>query len=240
LACVGKSREKITDFETLALDVLSETEAMELFRLHAGEKAIDENELRDLLETVGRHTLMVELLAKNYRQNKMLRSIADFAGKIAERKIDDQVLQRLVRVAYNDNEVRLYTHLLRVFDLGKLDDKALHLLKQIAVLPAEPLPIALILATKHEEQDVYSEVLEGLEQKGWVSFKGEEGVHMHRLVQMLILKITLPTYQDCIVLFEITENILDSNKMQSNPMSMIQISKYIESLLENISFQDNI
>ncbi|TAE14472.1 MAG: hypothetical protein EAZ95_09880, partial [Bacteroidetes bacterium] len=49
------SREKITDFETLALDVLSEMEAMELFRLHAGEKAIDENELRDLLETVGRH-----------------------------------------------------------------------------------------------------------------------------------------------------------------------------------------
>ncbi|TAE09349.1 MAG: ATP-binding protein [Bacteroidetes bacterium] len=232
------SRESIMDFETLELDILSEEEAMMLFKLHAGKKPVDDNELQDLLKTIEYHTLMIELLAKNYSRNILLKSIADFAGKIAEREIDDEALQRLVRVAHSDKEIRLYKHLLRVFSLGKLDSKALHLLKQVAVLPAEPIFIVLILKTKEEEQDVYSMSLEDLEQKGWVSFINYEEVQMHRLIQTVILKMTEPTYQDCKMLCKLIINALSYNRVRANPMEWQWASEYAESLLIHVDFQE--
>jgi tetratricopeptide (TPR) repeat protein len=234
------SRESIMDFETLELDILSEEEAMMLFKLHAGKKPVDDNELQNLLKTIEYHTLMIELLAKNYSRNILLKSIADFANKIAEREIDDEALQRLVRVAHSDKEIRLYKHLLRVFSLGKLDSKAVFLLTQVAVLPAEPLSIDLILYTKEDEKNIYSESLEDVEQKGWVSFIDYEEVQIHRLVQILILKITEPTYQDCNILCEIVINALHYDRVRANPIEWQWTLRYAEALLTNVHFQKSL
>ncbi|TAE18555.1 MAG: ATP-binding protein [Bacteroidetes bacterium] len=232
------SREKIDRFTELNLGTLPLDEAMALFKHHCPNKNIDDTELQSLLEEVGYHTLMIELLAKIYRENTGLTSVRVMQEKIQALQIDDQILQRVITTELTQEEVRLYEYLLRVFSLEPLSAESLHILTQIAVLPAEALPIWLILLTKDEEQETYREVLENLVRKGWLAFVGEEDVQMHRLMQIVLLKALQPTYKDCEMLCYFITEILRSDEAKANPLEFQGFAFYAEALLQYINFQD--
>ncbi|TAE19971.1 MAG: tetratricopeptide repeat protein [Bacteroidetes bacterium] len=233
------SREQVAGFTAMDLDTLSEEEAMALFRMYCTGKDIDETELKALLQEIGYHTLMTEILAKNYQAHTGLHSIADFADKIRAKAIDDQVLQRMVQTAHSKKEIQLYTYLLRVFMFDALPTEALHLLKQIAVLPTEPLPIVLILRSASEEIEMYRQVLEDLAKKGWISLIDNEAVQMHRLIQLLILQKYEPTYKDCAILHDTIGELLTSDEVIANPLQAKGLVSYGESLLQHIDYQND-
>lgn len=64
------SRAKIEKFDLKELDFLSEDEAVELFLRHYTHNDIPKSDIKDLVHTVDRHTLTIEILAKTAQRQR--------------------------------------------------------------------------------------------------------------------------------------------------------------------------
>lgn len=231
------SREKIPQFQAIPLGVLPEAEAIELFKTHCPRKTIADAELKLLLQVIGYHTLTIELLAKNYDQSWDLNSIAELTQLLQERAIDAQALQEKVFTDHSKEEVQLYGYLLRIFDMAKLDEQAIWLLKQFAVLPPIPIAGKTILEWIGADIQTYKPILQDLAKKGWLTSADGRDFEMHRLIQILIVKTQEPTYADCENLIQQIVAILDYRENQVNAKEKLGVVEYGENLLQKLNFE---
>jgi hypothetical protein len=229
------SREKIAKFKPLILDTLSEAEAMTLFRTYCS-KAVKDEELKILLQTIGYHTLTIELLAKNYALSWDLNSLAELTERLQGNALDAQELQEKVFTEHSQAEIQLFSYLKRIFDLAQLSEEAGWVLKQFAVLPPLSIDGKTFLEWIGDTAQSYKATLQDLAKKGWLKSADGRNFEMHRLIQTLLVKTQNPTYADCENLVESIIQLLDYQKNEEKAIEKQGIVEYGENLLQKLDF----
>ena len=195
------SREKIDKFDLKELDFLSEDEAVELFLRHYTHIDIPKSDIKDLVHTVDRHTLTIEILAKTAQRQRT---------KIALLK---QAIQKDLKantyIPHSGKKIeRVTSYISSIFNLSKLSDDEVGLLKQFVCLPAVfheyHLLKDLIQAANDDGEDTFSERLEALVEKGWLlRLQDQNSYKMHLIIAEVVKK------QKPVVLSEVT-NLVES------------------------------
>jgi tetratricopeptide (TPR) repeat protein len=134
------SREQVQDFTPMRLGTLPEDKAIELFCTYIHKERIDETQLKELLKLIDYHTLTIELLAKTYYYSLDLENLGQLTDILRKNALDAEKLNKNIQIGDSIEEKQLYQHLNTIFNISLLEEDALYILKQFAVLP--PLPIA--------------------------------------------------------------------------------------------------
>jgi hypothetical protein len=233
------SREQVKRFKPIDLSFLPAHEAIELFTLHCGSKKFDINTLELLLEEVGYHTLMIELLAKTYANNFDIECLEDLLIVLQQKEYDHALLQELIDTEHHKGYETLYKHLLLLFNMEHWTDEEQYILKQFAVLPSLPIKAKQLLDWLQDEKRVYKNTLQNLARKGWLSTKDQQQYEMHRLLKVLIQKHLDVMWEDVKVMVESVKEELTEEKVKANPLASQWLIEYIKSFLEDINCQYN-
>ncbi|MEZ4887264.1 MAG: tetratricopeptide repeat protein [Chitinophagales bacterium] len=211
------SRSNLPQFTQHAIGVLSLTKAKELFCDYYPAAKNQTPLLEKLLQYIGRHTLSIELLAKNLQQLRgkgyELQNLYDNLQAKGLLKPDKS---RKIRSDYAQHQQKKYEEIIAaMFEIHPLDDYAQWLLLQFAVLPAIPIEYSLMadfLQIKDSPfeggkgdvtEDEFDETLGELVEKGWLEFEEESNEYkMHQVVQEVIREKMEPNGENCGVLVE--------------------------------------
>lgn len=210
------SRENIEQFDLMELDFLSEPEAVELFLTHYKHGRIDAASIRELVNTVGLHTLTVEILAKTAHRRRITPDLLKTA-------IEDD-LRANVYIGHNRGKIeKITSYLCSVFDMSELNEIEIWLLKQFACLPPEFHPYDLLLELidpgEREKQDLLSEILEDLSDKGWLLHNEEtDSFKMHQIISDIVQTMHAVTLEDVKPLLHNITGKLSLDQTKDNPV----------------------
>jgi tetratricopeptide (TPR) repeat protein len=226
------SREHIEQFYPKELGFLSPEKALELFQKHCT-LIKDEEGIKELLHIVDYHTLTIEILAKTAQ--KLRTGISELKTAI------ENDLKSPVFVNHKGEKIdKVRSYLCSIFDLSKLNENEIWLMKQFACLPSEfhayELHLELINpAGEHEEN--FAETLTELVAKGWLLTNTEnDSYKMHRVIADV-------TRQKLTIDIEDVENLINSitqklrvDQTKDNPVDKFQWKPFGEAILGN--FED--
>lgn len=134
------SRAVIEDSVKIFIDVLDEDDSIKLFKIHLDRDIINEEiaPLKELLSSIGRHTLTIELLAKIAKRGNL--SIDYLLERWNQYSFTDEELDYKINTGYKPNNkriVKLKEILNAAFDLSNIssNESSLKLLKFFVILP---------------------------------------------------------------------------------------------------------
>ena len=163
------SREEIDGLNPYPLDFLSEKEAIALFLKHFKRANTWKPEfLAKLVGEVEYHTLTIEILAKTARRQNY--SISTLRNALKDDlKANVKVKHRLQKIE------RITSYLSSIFKLNRLTDNEIWLLKQFVCLPNTFYTFGflkeIIVPQASDREEIFSETLAELAQKGWLTEK---------------------------------------------------------------------
>jgi tetratricopeptide (TPR) repeat protein len=171
------------DWQFLKIDALPETKAVALFCHHAKPEAgantpFSEEELKTLkaiLEAIGYNTLVLTLLAKNYRERNRITlkkyHLSDLLHELRTQGLLKVPKTRQVSSDYGHRyglaKAEPEVIISAMYDLRPLSPEELYLLTNLAVLPPEQIPHAQ-LGDLLQIDETYEAVIDDLYRKGWI------------------------------------------------------------------------
>jgi len=210
------SREEISGFHLLPLDFLSVEQAIELFKKHYPLQKLNEQDIKELVQTVDYHTLTIELLAKTAKVQRY--DAAKLKGAI------EQDLRANVEVGRQSEQVKkIGTYLSTVFNLSKLSEAELWLLKQFACLPPDfhtyNLLEELLIDEESSYKDIFAETVSNIAQKGWLlQNRDTDSYKMHRIIAEVVKKEQRITTADVLTLISSITQQLIIDQTKDNPI----------------------
>jgi len=227
------SREEISGFHLLPLDFLSEEQAIELFKKHYPLQKLNEQDIKELVQTIDYHTLTIELLAKTAKVQRY------DAAKLKE--AIEQDLRANVEVGRQSEQVeKIGTYLSTVFSLSKLNEAELWLLKQFACLPSDfhtyNLLEELLIDEESSYKDIFAETVSNIAQKGWLlQNRATDSYKMHRIIAEVVKKEQRITTTDVVTLISSITQQLIIDQAKDNPVDKFVWIPFGKSLLANFS-----
>ncbi|MEZ4932392.1 MAG: hypothetical protein R2788_09775, partial [Saprospiraceae bacterium] len=239
------SREQIAGMHLKELGFLSASEAVDLFKKHCN-LLKDNQQIAELVQTVGYHTLIIELLAKTAeRQHCDLQQLqlalkSDLKANV---KTHHSRLQKIEKIT---------SYLTSIFDLSQLSEQEHWLMKQFACLPPEfhafELLESLLFAEEDDKKEDFADNLASLYEKGWLlRDKQEDSYKMHRIIatvverrgkiQMAEVEQLLETISQRLHIDQTKDNPVD--KFQWIPFGITFLEKLINQEHENIAHLQN-
>jgi hypothetical protein len=189
------SRLGLEGFDTVRLDIIDPEDAKSLFRTYFNGPTTG-NELEELLEEIGYHTLTIELLAKLLDKLNNLISIRELTKYLQNKQLDNPSLQEKIQTNHSEEERSIFLHLMKAFELIKLSEREKWLLKQFVALPLEQYSVLEVSDFVQEEPLKLNRVLNSLVKKGWLSYFENKTFSIHSLVkQVLEYQLTIE-YKD--------------------------------------------
>ncbi|MBL7805393.1 MAG: NB-ARC domain-containing protein [Saprospiraceae bacterium] len=169
---------KLADMKVHEVKPLALEEALELFKTHYTDLADDELPLlHDVLSAVGRNTLVTEVLAKNLVAfNRFARryTLADLLHDLQSKGLL-ALKNKAVAVVYGSDtlrEAKPTDIIAAMYDLAGLSETECRLLSNLAALPAENIPYALLATLLGaEDEEALETPLGSLETKGWIEYR---------------------------------------------------------------------
>ena len=189
---------RVTAIENVAVHrvtPLAESDAVKLFKKHYPKYAEkDAPLLHNLLEAVGYNTLVIELLAKNlavFNKFKKQYTLASLVNDLQEEGLL-AVQGKAVATVYQAEALRKETPesiITAMYDVAGLSATELHVLTNLAVLPAENIPYERLMALmKPEPAEAYDDALVALQQKGWIEyFEQTAAFKVSPVIQQVVL-----------------------------------------------------
>ncbi|MCP4134771.1 MAG: ATP-binding protein, partial [bacterium] len=177
---LATSREQIRKFDLMELGFLSAPEAVELFLRYYSRGDIDREEIIELVKTVDLHTLTIEILAKTAQKQR--------SGIDSLKRAIEEDLKANVYVDHSEEKIeRVTSYLCSIFSLSDLGENEIWVMKQFVCLPAEfhryEDLVELIQPGESQKDDVFSEIVEELCDKGWLlRNKDNDRYKMHRVI----------------------------------------------------------
>ena len=252
------SREKIEKFDLKELDFLSEDEAIELFLRHYTHNDILKSEIADLVHIVDRHTLTIEILAKTaQRQRTEITSL-----KVAIQKN----LKANVFIPHSGNKIdHVTSYLSSIFNLSKLSDDEIGLLKQFVCLPSvfheynllkeiirlqDPswyhrrswisklnnLSEFILKRTRDNSEGNFSGTLATLVEKGWLLRRPDhDSYRMHLIIAEVIKKQKPVVLTDVSKLVDSITEKLSLDQSKDNPIDKFPWIPFGQSILNVFS-----
>jgi len=223
------SREKIGNLKTYTLNELNEVDALKLFKTYYTQKDDDEI-LKQICETVGRHALSIELLAHTLN-NLYDKDAAYLLEQLQENGLN---IKRKIAVwtDYEAKETYLNDCLLLAFTLGNiaLQIEFHPLLQLFTLLPYQTTPFFLLKYLQQIEDETAADDLRSyirtLTKLGWIKQENtnaikpnQKGWMMHPVIQDCIgqqLLVEQEMKENCIYfLREITWNLYKENRINA-------------------------
>jgi tetratricopeptide (TPR) repeat protein len=221
------SRENIERFYIKELGFLSLEKALALFQKHCT-LIKDEDAIKELLHIVDYHTLTIEILAKTAQK---LRTGISVLKTAIENNLKSPVF-----INHKGEKIdKVRTYLCSIFDLSKLNENEIWLMKQFACLPSEFHAYELLLelinpAGEHEEN--FAVTLTELVEKGWLLINIENDTYkMHRVIADVTsqkLAIELGDVENLVIS---VFNKLSLDQTKDNPVDKFQWIPFGESIL---------
>ncbi len=174
------SREDIPGFYKKAVGFLNDEQSIELFKKYYTHEMLCDDDIRDLVKTVDHHTLTIEILAKTAEVQRY--DINTLKNAI------EKELKANVEVSHHSALVeKVSAYLSIVFNMSKLNNDEIWMMKQFACLPSEFLSYnllyELITGEREAHKNVFAETLHALKQKGWLLHNAEtDSYKMHRII----------------------------------------------------------
>jgi tetratricopeptide (TPR) repeat protein len=218
----------------MRLDVLPPDEAIEVFRQHAGNKPQDTAEIRALLEMIGYHTLMTELLAKTYRFCPQFGTVGKMHAFLQEKGLQNPYLEK--KIYMEEQPTYLYAYLRQAFSLASLTEDEVWLLKQWAVLPTAPYQLTDFLTWIQDTDLAYENTLLSLAEKGWLQTDDNLAYLLHPFLQLFLHEELKPTLPDCEKMYEYFRDLMGSDEAQANPLAHQWTIAIGEAMVQYIDF----
>ncbi len=191
---IANSRRFIKGFEGYRLDFPGHEVCRELFyRFYDGEP--DDGAVMELIELCAGHTLTVELLASTARVAAL--SVPQLVKHLKEKgfNLKEAIPDRVDTTWGNEEEKkRFFEHMIRVFDLGGLNDAETHILSNLSVLP--PVYIKAAEVKKWLKLKT-GEDIDALVKKGWLR-RDKGQIYMHPVIQEVVRFHTQPGVETCL------------------------------------------
>ena len=180
------------------IEYLDLDQCRNLFRSHIKTKPNPKNKVLDkLIILAGLHILAIELLAKTYENGPENFTVENLISEMKQKGFD---LPKISVERTNQPEIdSFYGHFKKLFDISKIiNQDQIHILKNLCLLPSEPLSIEIILDWLELEDDIN---IKKLIKTGWIQTQ-KKSITLHSvLAETLKLSLT-PSYEDCKTLIE--------------------------------------
>nr|WKN39715.1 NB-ARC domain-containing protein [Tunicatimonas sp. TK19036] len=170
---------RITEFEQATLHKvtpLSDDEAKALFTRHYSEHKEEDCLLQQLLEAIGKNTLVIELLAKNLRNHNRLKpqySLRDLLGDLQQKGLFNVQSKEVSTTYQAENDTfrkeKPEDIIAAMYDLGELSLEEQTMMGIMSVLPAENIPFDTLEPLLPAMED-FGSILLGLAQQGWLEW----------------------------------------------------------------------
>jgi tetratricopeptide (TPR) repeat protein len=210
------SREEIEDVEQYYLDVLSLTDAKELFNsIYPVE---DEVLLEEILGYLDCHAFFVEMTAKTLKSKKTL------TPEIIKEKFENgefSTIKRKRKESFNE-----------LFSFDELDEEEILMLKQLSVLPSIEIEFEFLQEIFSKEDDEeFEEVLNYLCERGWLS-SFENGYKLHQIVkEFILLSENSPCFEEIEKIVDFFTNIMQNIHTLEDTLSKKRYLGFLESIL---------
>lgn len=168
LRLIFTTRMPLKNKTHIEISRFSSTELLQLMRSYVEDMYTDD-ELYSLIEAVGCHTLLVDLIARLLNESLLGTSPSTILAALTNGKWD--TLKEKVSGTYNrnDSSKTVLNHLLSLFDVTTLSDDACYILSCATLLPLEGLNSPLFLNAVGKEEKWLDEV-NSLRRTGWINF----------------------------------------------------------------------
>ncbi len=221
------SRENIERFYLKELGFLSPEKALELFQKHCT-LIKDEAAIKELLHIVDYHTLTIEILAKTAQK---LRTDIVVLKTAIENDLNSPVF-----INHKGDKIdKVRSYLCSIFDLSKLNENEIWLMKQFACLPSEFHTYDLLfelINPESEHEEHFAETLTELVAKGWLLNNIEnDSYKMHRVIaDVASQKLSIEVNDVENLIASITDK-LTMDETKDNPIDKFQWISFGETIL---------
>ena len=173
------AREQIDGMEDYPLPLFDDKQCVELYRKHSSDKKPeDEPVIQQIVETAGRHTQTVCLLARTQKESGYSAQELLTALRESGFSLEDVSVSVDSDRSEGNTEARFSEHMSKLFDIAKIrEPKQIHVLKLFALLaPNQPLP----RRTLNDWFD--GDVLKKLIKRGWLNTNEDGDVFIHPVI----------------------------------------------------------
>ncbi|MEM9549098.1 MAG: tetratricopeptide repeat protein [Bacteroidota bacterium] len=216
------SRDKIPFFELKELGFLDEDESVKLFKKHYTRKKLCDEDIKRLVKDIDYHTLTIEILAKTAHELSMS---PEELNKAIKDNMDTDIVVR-----HSDQKIgKLMSYLTSTFDLSRLDEEEITLLKYISLLPSEYIAYPMLEEALSFTKDTLRKVLIRLTKRGWILYNAEndeESYKLHRIILDVIKSKCKAKYSDEFII-PLVDSISDNSKLNENTENPLDKLKWI-------------
>ncbi len=248
---MATSRSEYVAFKTVELEKLEEDNAIKMFfRYYNGDTDRSYKEAaRDIVTSVTRHTLLIELLAKAAR--KKGGTLADFNQSLKKEGVYD-VFKRKIETAHDGNAT-IEDCILRLYEASHLTDEQKHILKLFTIFTPEKEIYYKLAEWAGFDTDAYADALDELVERGWLERAGlENNYRIHQIIrdslqrQLKIRKEELKIEEYGNLLDKVADTNsymprgLEYTKVRERLTLTEDISNYLASRVSGMSFDQHI
>lgn len=198
------------DEMTKELATFDEKTAFKLFNSISPVEAKDYQIVNEILREVNFHPLTVEILAKNIEESWRTISYKDLLARLRYGLINNDNLPTVSvkKNSLNDLEVKVYRHLVTIFNLYNLGESYRKVLCHATLLPSEGFDAATFI--RHEDAENILK-LKKIENHSWIRRRKETNVlWIHPLIRSVIKNELVPSDEDCTDFLYTLWNFLDN------------------------------
>ena len=227
------SREEITNFHKQPIGFLNEEQSIELFKKYYTHKKLNEDDLKELVKAIDYHTLTIEILAKTAEVQR-------YDAATLKQAIEKD-LKANVEVNRQSAEVeKVGAYLSTVFNMSKLEENEVWLMKQFACLPPEfhTYELAYELTTNEGSsyKETFAETIRDITKKGWLLYNTEtDSYKMHRIIVGVVKKQHTINIDDVESLIGNITDKLSMDYAKDNPVDKFVWIPFGKALLDNLA-----
>ena len=231
------SRIKLDDFDVKELDFLNEEQSVNLFKLYYKRKHIADDEMSEIVKALEYHTLTIEILAKTAQNDGL--DIQETVNAIAENysvEVDSRHASGKID--------KITSYLSSIFNLSKLSNEEIWLLKQFYCLPPQLhayQKLETIFEPAIDEKKIkLQRVLTKLVVKGWLLFnEATNEYRLHRIIADVIKHSEKIDFEDVSLLIGAISKLLKIDQTKDNPVDKFQWVVYGKFLLAQLPFTED-
>jgi len=227
------SREVIATMHLKKLGFLSPDDAVNLFQKHCT-RFHDTKEILDIVKTVDYHTLSIEILAKTaQRRNTDIKKL-----KVA---IENNLKVNVKTKHSNLKKIDTITsYLCTIFDLSKLSEEEIWLMKQFTCLPPEfhtfDLLKYLLFSKDDKKSEDFAETLTELQENGWLLYNPTTNSYkIHRIIGEVTFQKQNANIDDIEYLLEQVSQLLSIDQTKDNPIDKFKWIPFGNALLNRFT-----
>lgn len=227
------SRSKPSYIKTHIVSELDNENAKFLFGRFFN-KEINETALSQILNYIGNHTLMIELLAKAGNENPFLEDIDELYNLLITHGIKAEDFD--INIQVGKKEEQLYDYILAVFTIKTLTESEQKYLLYFSALPSLDIHIkdlTDLFGLDKNKRMSFANTLNSLAKKGWI-INNKSSFKCHQLIQTVIREKLNPDTKNCQILIRsiIAKITLDS---YDNPIDKQKYIPYAESIINAVN-----